>query len=29
MEFIEDSGDAVVAFVMPRTGQQTTLQVHM
>ena len=24
--FIEDSGDAVVAFVVPRTDRQTTLQ---
>jgi hypothetical protein len=27
--FVEDSGDAVIAFVMPRTDQQTTLQVHI
>lgn len=27
--FVEDSDDAVVAFVSPRAGQRTTLQVHM
>src|SRR3954468_8463699 len=27
--FVEDSGDAVVAFVVPRADQRTTLQAHM